>query len=53
MGNTGMFTASLLFDSGKGHKNHPPFTGRLRDTFYFSLSFRSGSVFFLTIPDFS
>ena len=51
--NSGMCTASRLCDSGKGHKNHPSFTGRLRDTFYFSLSFRSGSLFFLTIPDFS
>ena len=46
-------SASRLFDSGTGYKNHPPFTGRLRGIFYISLSLRSGSVFFLTIPDYS
>ena len=45
-------SASRLFDSGTGYKNHPPFTGRLRGIFYISLSLRSGSVFFLTIPDY-
>ena len=46
-------SASRLFDSGTGYKNHPPFTGRLSGIFYISLSLRSGSVFFLTIPDYS
>ena len=46
-------SASRLFDSGTGYKNRPPFTGRLRGIFYISLSLRSGSVFFLTIPDYS
>ena len=46
-------SASRLLDSGTGYKNHPPFTGRLRGIFYISLSLRSGSVFFLTIPDYS
>ena len=46
-------SASRLFDSGTGYKNHPPFTGRLRGIFYISLSLRSGPVFFLTIPDYS
>ena len=38
-------SASRLFDSGTGYKNHPPSAGRLRGILYFSLSLRSGSVF--------